>query len=347
MCNNAGDMKSQSYFCRLGLLTFALLLSTVACVAQSSTPAASPLTPSSNAEQAPAPKADGAGELVKQAEDLNSEGKFDEALALYQRALQLSPKLYRAQLYMGVTLDLQGKYQEARQHLAKAIELASDEETTQALRVMAVSYAFERNTDKASEYERRAFDLQYNWQKYEDAAATANELARIYLESGDLDNAFQWYQTGKLTGLRKPNISQAEKDLWTFRWEAALARIDARRGKREDALKHLAAAKALLDAGDNPDQFHFYPYLAGYVALYTGDYNSAIKELQKADQKDPFVLSLEAQTYEKLGDKAQAWEYYERVMAINLHNPSNAFARPLAREKLAGQSPASAAQKPQ
>ena len=28
---------------------------------------------------------------------------------------------------------------------------------------MAVSYAFEHNADKASEYERRAFDLQYNW----------------------------------------------------------------------------------------------------------------------------------------------------------------------------------------
>ncbi len=273
--------------------------------------------------------------LVKQGEELNKDGKFEEALALYQKALQLSPKLYLAELYAGVALDLEGKYQEARQHLAKAIELASDEQTTQALRVMAVSYAFEHNTDKASEYERRAFDLQYNWQKYEDAAATANELARIYLESGDLDNAFQWYQTGRLTGLRKPKITQSEKDLWTFRWEAAEARIAARRGQREEALKHLAAAKTILDAGDNPDQFHFYPYLAGYVALYTGDYNTAIKQLQQADQKDPFVLSLEAQTYEKLGDKAQEKAFYEQVMAINLHNTSNAFARPLARKKLA------------
>lgn len=347
MGHNGGAMKSRPTFFFSALVIFALALSTAASVAQSSAPASSTQIPSLGPAQAPSAKTDDAMELMKQGEKLNSDGKFDEALALYQRALQVSPRLYLAESYMGVALDLEGKYQDARQHLAKAIELASDEETIQALRVMAVSYAFERNTDRASEYERRAFDLQYNWQKYEDAAATANELARIYLESGDLDNAFQWYQTGKLTGLRNPNITQAEKDLWTFRWEAALARIDARRGKREDALKHLTAAKALLDAGDNPDQFHFYPYLAGYVALYTGDYNSAIKELQKADQKDPFVLSLEAQTYEKLGDKTQAREYYEKVMAINLHNPSNAFARPLAREKLAGQSAAATAQKPQ
>ncbi len=274
-------------------------------------------------------------ELVKQGEKLNAAGKPEEALALYQRALELSPNLYQAELFTGVALDLEGKYAEARQHLGKAIELASDAETTQALRVMAVSYAFDHNTEEASKYERRAFDLQVTWQKYEDAAATANELARIYLESGDLDNAFQWYQTGKLTGLRKPNLTQAEKDLWAFRWEAAMARIAARRGQKEQAQQHLAAAKALLDAGGNPDQLRFYPYLAGYVALYTGDYATAIKQLQQADQRDPFVLSLEAQTYEKLGDKAHARDYYEKVMSINLHNPSNAFARPLAREKLA------------
>ncbi len=172
---------------------------------------------------------------------------------------------------------------------------------------------------------------------------TANELARIYLESGDLDNAFQWYQTGRLTGLRKPNITQAEKDLWTFRWEAALARIAARRGQRDQAQQHLAAIKAIVDKNDNPDQTHFYPYLAGYVALYTADYATAIKQLQLADQKDPFVLSLLAQTYEKLGDKAHARDYYEKVLTINQHNPSNAFARPLARQKLAEQPGASTA----
>ncbi len=292
-------------------------------------------------------KADDAMELVKQGEKLNSEGKPDEAIALYQRALQLSPDLYQGQLFLGVALDLQGKYTEARQHLAKAIELASEKETVQALRVMAVSYAFEHNTDKASEYERRAFDLQFNWKQYADAAATANELARIYLESGDLDNAFQWYQTGELTALREPGINQAQKDLWTFRWEAAQARIAARRGQKDKAQEHLAVIKAIVDKNDNPDQAHFYPYLAGYVALYTGDYGTAIKQLQLADQKDPFVLSLLGQTYEKLGDTAHAREYYEMVLTINQHNPSNAFARPMAREKLAAMNATPAAPKGQ
>jgi tetratricopeptide (TPR) repeat protein len=295
---------------------------------------AQPPATSPQASQPAQSKTAEAMELVKQGQKLSGAGKEDEAIALYQRALELDPDLYDPQLYMGVALDLQGKYPEAHQHLAKAIELASEQQTTQALRVMAVSYAFERNTDKASEYERRAFDLQSNWKKYDDAAGTANELARIYLESGDIDNAFQWYQTGRQTGLKKPNITEAEKDLWTFRWEAAEARIAARRGNKQEAQQHLAVLKSILDKNDNPDQARFYPYLAGYVALYTEDYKTAIAELQKAEQKDPFVLCLLAQAYEKSGDKAQAVSYYQQVLTINLHNPSNAFARPLAKEKL-------------
>jgi tetratricopeptide (TPR) repeat protein len=71
------------------------------------------------------------------------------------------------------------------------------------------------------------------------------------------------------------------------------------------------------------------------VALYSGDYQKALTELQEADQRDPFILSLIARTYEKMGEKAKAAEYYKRVLASTAHNPTNAFARPLAKQKLA------------
>jgi tetratricopeptide (TPR) repeat protein len=312
---------------RLFLPAFLALACTTSVLAQS--PGQSSTT------QAPSKTSD-ALELVKQGQKLNSEGKQDEALALYDRALQLSPDLYQAELASGVALDLQGKYQQARVHLAKAIAAATPEQKIQALRTMGVSYAFSRDASEAAKYDQQAFDAQYAEKKFDDAAGTANELARIYLESGDADNAFQWYQTGHLTALLKPNMTPAEKDLWEFRWESALARIRARQDRKEEAQKHLAAAKALLDKGTNPDQMRFYPYIAGYVAFYGGDYKTAIAELQKGDQKDLFVLSLLAQSYEKSGDKAKAIEYYKQILTINSHNPGIAFARPLAEQKVPG-----------
>ena len=310
------------------------LLALVVCAA--SLLAQSPAPQTSTTE--PSTKDSDALELVKQGQKLNSEGKQDEALALYNRALQLSPDLYQAQLATGIALDLEGKYQDARLHLAKAIALATPEQKVQAFRTMGVSYAFTRDAGGAAKYDQQAFDSQYAEKRFDDAAGTANELARIYLESGDVDNAFQWYQTGHLTALLKPDMTPAEKDLWEFRWESALARIRARQGRKQDAEKYLATAKTILDKGTNPNQMRFFPYIAGYVAFYGEDYKTAITELPKADQKDPFVLSLLAQACEKSGDKARAMEYYAQVLTINSHSPTNAFARPLAEQKLAGRS---------
>ena len=272
-------------------------------------------------------------ELVRQGRRLSSQGKQDEALALYRQALQASPNLVEAHVAAGVALDLNGQYAEARKHLAKAIEAAKPENRNQALRTMAMSYAFENNCKEAAKYESQLYESYLAAKDFYNAGEMADELARVCIESGDLDEAYKWYQTGHDAGLREPGLKPDRKDLWDFRWEHAQARIAARRGQAAEAQKHVAAAKAILDKGTNPDQAQFYPYLTGYVAFYTGDTKTAIAELQKASQRDPFILVLLGQAYEKSGDKAQAMECYRKALASNAHNPPNALARPIARKK--------------
>jgi tetratricopeptide (TPR) repeat protein len=286
------------------------------------------------AAQSPAPAA---LDLVKQGEKLNSEGKQDDALALYRRALEMSANLYEAHLDSGIALDLKGNYSEARLHLAKAIEVAPADSRQQALRAMAMSYAFEGNAGEVARFEQQVFDARMLAHDYIGAAEIANELARIHLESGDTAKAYKWYKTGYETAQHKPDLTSADKNLWLFRWENAQARIAARSGKSNEAQQHIVAAKAALDKANNPDQARFFPYLTGYVAFYTGDYKNAIVNLQKADQHDPMILALLGEAYEKSGDATQSMDYYRKVLASNAHNPANAFARPLAKKKLAGE----------
>jgi len=286
--------------------------------------------------QASSSQSDNVMDLVKQARKANSDGKQDEAIALYRQAEQISPSLFEAHLGAGVVLDLKAQYDEARREFAKAVEAAPPEAKAQALKSMAISYAFTRQPNESAKYEQQAFEPQMAKPDYYAAGETADELARIYLESNDPANALKWYRTGYETGLKEPNISQARKDLWEFRWENAQARVAARQGKAGDAQKHVAAAKAILDRGTNPDQMRFYPYLTGYVAWATGDYKTAISELQKADQRDPFNLLMEAESYEKTNESNQAMDLYHRIMTFNTHNPPNAFARPPAQQKVVG-----------
>jgi tetratricopeptide (TPR) repeat protein len=290
---------------------------------------------SSAQQPAQAPAAPGSpADLVQQGEKLSHEGKLDDALALYRQALDKSPDLYEAHLAEGMAFDLKGDYAEAREHFTKAIEGAPADSKAQALRAVAVSYAFEGDAFNAAKFELQVFNARLAKSDSVGAAETCNELARIYLEAGDPDHAYKWYKMGYDTVAHKPDLTEADKNLWLFRWENAQARIAARRGKADEAQQHIAASRAALDKANNPEQAKFYPYLTGYVAFYTADYKTAIAEFQNADQHDPLILALLGEAYEKSGDAAQAKAYYRKVLEFTSHNPANAFARPLASKKL-------------
>ncbi len=303
------------------------LLASLALFAQ--TPPTAVPSPANAAPQANIPP------QVRQAQQLNSEGKQDEAFAVLKQMLATDPNSYEANLAAGIVLDLKGDYDNARTYLKRAIELAPSERRVQSLRTMAVSYAFQCDLPHVMSFEQIAAESQVDAQKFTDAAGTYNELGRIYLECGDTAGAAKWYQTGYQTAVKSLNLPQADRDLWSFRLQNAKARIAAREGNATEANADVAAAKTLLDAGKVPqNQQIFYPYLTGYVAFYAKDYKAAIEQLQKADQKDPFILVLLGQAYERLGNQPEAMKYYHQVLDINTHNPTNAFARPLAKKKL-------------
>jgi len=274
--------------------------------------------------------------LVQEGRKLNAAGKFDEALALYDRALKLDPELFDAHLATGVTCDLKGDYTRARAALRRAIETAPEGARGQALGAMAVSYAFERNAAEAATYYKQQLDAQLKAGAIDGAAATANAMARVYLESGDPQTALKWYETGYSTSQKLTSAPPDQVDLWELRWLHARSRIAARLGDVAEAAKYAAAVKAIVDKGGlNEEQRPAYQYLAGYNAFYAGKYDVAIAEFLKADQRDPFILGLLAQAYEKNNDVARAREYYTRVLASTSHNLQNAFSRPLARKRLA------------
>ena len=285
-------------------------------------------------QAAPAPaQAPDPIELAGQARRLNLEGKLDEALALYNQALARNPGLFEAHLGIGIVLDLQGRYADARRHFAKAIEVAPEDAKDQALTAMGVSYAFGHDAPGAAKFYQQVFDRHMTAADYSSAAEDANALGRVFLESGDLAAASRWYETGYQTARRLKGMSRADADLWDLRWAHAQARIAARRGDAAEARKQTAVVKALVDKGSNPEQAIQLPYLIGYVDFYLKDYAGAIAALQQADAGDPFIQVLLAQALEKTG-QAAAREHYAKALASNAHSPNNAFARPLARSRL-------------
>jgi tetratricopeptide (TPR) repeat protein len=292
------------------------------------------ISPSSAAAQSGA--ASEAAELVKQAQKLESGDTWKEALTLYRQAVEKNTAQFDAYLGIGRVLDVEGQYEEARQNIQKGIDAAPENGLSPALSTMAVAYAFEGKAAESAKYYQQVFDRQMKANAPDAAAGTANALARVYLETGDLANAEKWYRTGYETSQTIEKPTPEDKDLWEMRWQHAQARIAARDKRFDAARKHAALVKAIVDRGNiDEGQVSNYPHLLGYIALYEGKYDAAIAELSKADQEDPFVLSLLAQAYELNKNIVQARELYARILTLRGHSLQTAFARPLARRKMA------------
>jgi tetratricopeptide (TPR) repeat protein len=246
-------------------------------------------------------------------------------------------------------LDGDGKYSEARAIWQRLIDEAPDAAGKAAgQRQMAMSSAFEGDCATTARYEQLVIDY---WKTREAAepqnafyqqGEMANEAARVCIDAGDLDRAEWLYRMGYELGNQEPAPRTHPKSLWDFRLAHALGRLAARRGNKPEAEARVAAARRILD-GDSAmagAQERFFPYLVGYVALYTGDLARADSALSAAvairgNDRDPFLHCLLGMTFEKLGRADEAKAMYQKAYGLATgHNPPAAFARPFTRSKL-------------
>lgn len=247
-------------------------------------------------------------------------------------------------------LDRAGKHAQARAIYQRLIDEAAEPAAKAAAqRRMAMSYGFEGDCGNAVKYHEMVIAYWVTREQAEPQNAffqqgeMANESARVCIDAGELDTAERMYRRGSELGLKEPAPKEHPKSLWDYRLTHALGRLAARRGDQAEAQRQVAEARRVLDSDPKMagDQERFFPYLAGYVALYTNDLETAEAELTKAvampgNDRDPFMHCLLAMTYEKAGRADEAKTMYQKAYDMaTAHNPPAAFARRFARQKLA------------
>ena len=244
-------------------------------------------------------------------------------------------------------IDAEGRHTEARAMFEALIANAPDPAAKAAAqRRLAMSYGYDGNCAKVIALEeqviaywvtRRAAEPQNaHYQEGE----MANEAARVCIDHGFLDEAERYYKRGTELGNMEPAPRTHPKSLWDFRLAHAMARLAARRGNAAEAQRHIADARRILDS--DPEmakaQEQYFPYLIGYVALFTGDLATAEREFLKtsaAMPNDPFQVVLLGMTYEKMGQSAKANALYEKAYAASTgSNPPNVYSRTFTKRTL-------------
>ena len=248
-------------------------------------------------------------------------------------------------------LDSDGKHAEARARFQQLIDSASTPaDRAVAQRRMAMSYGFTGDCASAIKYEEMVIAYWVTREREEPQNAfyqqgeMANEAARVCIDAGHLDEAERMYKRGAELGNKEPEPRTHPKSLWDYRTAHAMARLAARRGNKTEAERQVAAARRALDADTAMarQQERFFPYLVGYVALFTNDLKKAEAELTRSlamegNNDDPFQHVLLAMTYEKQGRADEAKAMYQKAYDLSGgHNPPAVFSRPFARKKLGG-----------
>lgn len=246
-------------------------------------------------------------------------------------------------------LDRDGAFAEATPIFQSIIDAADEPaELAAAQRRMAMHYGFMGDCANAVAYEEMVISY---WVTQEDVepqnafyqeGEMADEAARVCIDAGDLGTAERMYRRGYMLGLLEPEPRTHPKSLWDFRLAHALGRISARRGDADEARRQVALARQALDSDPEMarQQERFYPYLAGYVALYLGELDEAERLFTEllamgGNQRDPFMHSLVGMLYERQGREADAMEMYQKASdMVRAHNPPAAFAARFTRAKL-------------
>lgn len=246
-------------------------------------------------------------------------------------------------------LDAAGRFDQAREIYQRMIDEAPDARAKAAAwRAMAMSYAFEGDCANTVRYNEMVIEYWKTREAEEPQEAfyqegeMADEAARVCVDTGDLSTAERMYRRGYELGTMEPEPRTHPVSLWDFRLAHALGRIAARRGDAEEAHRQIANARRALDSDPEmaEQQERFFPYLTGYVALYLGNLETAQAELEKAvsidrNQRDPFMNTLLAMTYERMGMQEQATELYRNAYEwARAHNPPAAYVRRVVGEKL-------------
>ena len=270
------------------------------------------------------------------AELLLKMGRFDESIIQYRKALSMDAHFVPSHFGISADLMYQGKHADAAAELQKMIAQArNDGELRTAYFGLAVVAVDNGKFDNGVQHMDQEYSVA---EKKSDPAAMAADLqakGNIIAEMQRYDAAQQQFDRS-LQLIEASNLSQAIKDNAKLLHHFNLAALAIAKKDYTAAKSHTQEYRAGAEASKNPGQLKLAHELAGRIALAEKDYDTAITELDQANDQDPRNLYRLSQAYQAKGDSAKAQDYCKKAAEFNsLPQLNYAFIRAKAQKAAA------------
>jgi tetratricopeptide (TPR) repeat protein len=263
-------------------------------------------------------------------------GRFDDSIVQYRKAIALDQNFIASHFGIAADLMYQGKSPEASAELQKIIDKArSDGDRRLALFGLSVVAADAGKLDQATQEMDREYAVA---EKINDQGAMSADLqakGNILIQMQKYDAARQAFEKSvKL--LQNGSFSKEIQDNAQLVLHFNLGVIAAGKGDYKTAKAESAEFSKGAEASKNPVQVRQSHELAGIIGLAEKNYDTAITELQQANQQNPQDMYRLAQAYAGTGDKEKAQELFAQAAGFNsLPQLNYAFVRTKA-QKMAG-----------
>lgn len=266
---------------------------------------------------------------------LVKQGKFDEAIASFDKALAIDPTFCSSLLGQGTSKVLKGKNGDGRALFAKANAVAQDDWCrSSALYSSMLSYLLEGKTDPAvKEYQK----LIAFYEKKKDPAAVSgfsSDLGTLLAQAARNKEAVKQFDksAAQIDQAPLPDESKAASKGWLLHAQALMF---IKSGDLTSARQKADDFKLFVEKYGSPSRQQATHQLAGMIALKEKKYDEAIAELDQADQRSCLVLMSLGEAYQAKGDKDKARGYFAQVVDFNELNLEFGLTRAAAKSKLA------------
>ncbi|MCF7826925.1 MAG: tetratricopeptide repeat protein [Candidatus Marinimicrobia bacterium] len=254
------------------------------------------------------------------AELLMEMGRFNESIEFYAKALELDPNFVASHIGIACDYAFLGEPERARSQLELLKEIAQNHiDTRQAVFTEALTYVCEGDLPLAVETILANLKLAETRQDVGNMANDLVLLGNLYLEMNNPEKALEQFNQS-MEVIDQSSLPQAVKDNSHTVNLYNISRVFAMMHNFPKAKETAALFAQQVDVRKNPIQIKLIAQLKGIIALQEGNYQTAIDELEEANQLNPYNLFRIGEAYAGLGDNERAATYKLRAAELNVLN---------------------------
>lgn len=259
------------------------------------------------------------------AELLLKEGKYDESIKQYQKALKIDPNFWSAYVGLGNNYLFKNNFSKARENYQMINDKASLDWRLTALYDQAVSFMREGDIKNVS----TMLDKQSSLAEKEGApVALINShgiQGFVLIENGKPEEGMKQYdmarekiESSDLPDQLKKNLTAATNILRVYGLIA--------QGKTDEAKSELDNKDKLIGGSTDPGIQKDYESIMGKLAFKQNNYDEALSHFQKGEHQDPLDWYYMSQAYDKKGQPDKAAKLVDKIKKSNVNSMSSAIA---------------------